>query len=141
VPDDVVVFQAALELVQDPALTGVAPRLRIQMRARAVSHGLHLINSPPILQAMTDRPRLPTELGELLRQRRESLGLSKTAAAERAGRVREVIYRLEGGQEASVSSLFDALRALNLVMHIEPAGLPTMEDVAAAFNRDDDDAP
>ena len=93
------------------------------------------------VQAMTDRPRLPSELGELLRQRRESLGLSKTAAAERAGRVREVIYRLEGGQEASVSSLFDILRALNLVMHIEPAGLPTMEDVAAAFNRDDDDAP
>lgn len=90
---------------------------------------------------MADRPRLPAELGELLRQRRESLGLSKTAAAERAGRVREVIYRLEGGQEASVSSLFDMLRALNLVMHIEPAGLPTMEDVAAAFNRDDDDAP
>jgi len=90
---------------------------------------------------MTDRPRLPTELGDLLRQRREALGLGKKAVAERAGRVREVVYRLEGGAEASVSSLFDVLRALNLVMHIEPAGLPTMEDVAAAFNRDDDDAP
>ncbi|RRS03739.1 helix-turn-helix domain-containing protein [Aquabacterium soli] len=90
---------------------------------------------------MTDRPRLPYELGNLLRQRRESLGLSKTAAAGRAGRVREVIYRLESGQEASVSSLFDVLRALNLVMHIEPAGLPTMEEVAAAFYREDDDAP
>ncbi len=90
---------------------------------------------------MADRPRFPTELGELLRQRRERMGLSKTATAQRAGRVREVVYRLEGSQEASVSSLFDVLRALNLVMHIEPAGLPTMEDVAAAFNRDDDDAP
>lgn len=88
---------------------------------------------------MTDRPRLPSELGELLKQRREELGLSKKAVAERAGRVREVVYRLEGGQEASVSSLFDALRALKLVMHIEPAGLPSMEDVAAAFNKDDDD--
>lgn len=92
----------------------------------------------PILQAMTDSPRLPYELGMVLQQRRESLGLSKTATAQRAGRVREVIYRLEAGEEASVSSLFDVLRALNLVMHIEPAGLPTMEEVAAAFYRYDD---
>jgi hypothetical protein len=54
--------------------------------------------------------------------------------------VREVIYRLEGGEEAAVSSLFDVLRALNLVMHIAPAGLPTMEEVAEAFNKDDPDA-
>ena len=92
------------------------------------------------MQAMTDRPRLPSELGELLRQRREELGLGKKAVAERAGRVREVVYRLEGGDEASVSSLFDVLRSLNLVMHIEPAGLPTLEEVADAFNKDDDDA-
>ncbi|MEY4765493.1 MAG: hypothetical protein RI907_2166 [Pseudomonadota bacterium] len=92
------------------------------------------------MSAMTDTPRLPSELGELLQQRREALGLSKKATAERAGRVREVIYRLEGGQEASVSSLLDVLRALKLVMRIEPAGLPTMEDIAATFNRDEDDA-
>ena len=80
---------------------------------------------------MTDMPRLPCELGDLLRRRREALGLGKKAAAERAGRVREVIYRLEGGQEASVSSLFDVLRSLNLVMHIVPAG---------GFSQDGDDA-
>jgi HTH-type transcriptional regulator / antitoxin HipB len=91
------------------------------------------------MQAMTDKPRLPAELGDLLRRRREELGLSKKATAERAGRVREVVYRLERGEEASVSSLFDLLRSLNLVMHIGPAGLPTLEEVAAAFNKDDDD--
>jgi predicted transcriptional regulator len=89
---------------------------------------------------MTDTPRLAAELGDLLRRRREELGLGKKAVAERAGRVREVVYRLEGGEEASVSSLLDVLRALNLVMHIQPAGLPTMEEVAAAFNRDEEDA-
>ena len=88
----------------------------------------------------TSTPRLPQELGALLARRRVELGLGKKAVAERAGRVREVVYRLEGGEEASVSSLFDVLRALNLVMRIEPAGLPTMEEVAAAFNKDDDDA-
>ncbi len=90
------------------------------------------------MQAMTDTPRLPSELGDLLRSRREELGLGKKAVAERAGRVREVVYRLEGGQEASVSTLLDVLRALNLVMHIVPAGLPSMAQVAAAFNKDDD---
>jgi len=89
---------------------------------------------------MADIVRLPAELGDLLQQRREELGLSKKAVAERAGRVREVIYRLEGGEEASVSSLFDVLRSLNLAMRLEPAGLPTMEEVAAAFNKDDDAA-
>lgn len=89
---------------------------------------------------MTDTPRLPEELGALLARRRVELGLGKKAVAERAGRVREVVYRLEGGAEASVSSLFDVLRALNLVIRIEPAGLPTMQEVAAAFNKDEDDA-
>ena len=91
------------------------------------------------MQAMTDTPRVPSELGKLHRQRREELGLSKKAVAARAGRGREVVYRLEVGEEEPVSSLFDVLRSLNLVMRIEPAGLPTMEEVAAAFNKDDDD--
>lgn len=90
------------------------------------------------MRAMADMIRMPSELGELLQQRREELGLSKKAVAERAGRVREVVYRLEGGEEASVSSLFDVLRALSLVMRIAPVGLPTMEEVAAAFNKGDD---
>ena len=92
------------------------------------------------MQGMTDTLRLPQELGDLLTRRRVELGLGKKAVAERAGRVREVVYRLEGGEEASVSSLFDVLRALNLVMRLEPAGLPTMQEVAAAFNKDEDDA-
>ena len=89
---------------------------------------------------MTDNPRLHSQLGDVLRRRREEFKLSKKAVAESAGRVREVIYRLEGGEEAAVSSLFDVLRALNLVMRIAAAGLPSMEEVAEAFNKDDPDA-
>jgi transcriptional regulator with XRE-family HTH domain len=111
-----------------------------ELGQKCVSHALHIGVTYVTMQVMTDKPRLISELGDLLRQRREELGLGKKAVAERAGRVREVVYRLEGGEEASVSSLFDVLRALNLVMRIEPAGLPTMEDVAAAFNKDESDA-
>lgn len=90
---------------------------------------------------MADTPSRPSELGEVLKRRREERRLSKSAVAERAGRVREVVYRLEGGKEASVSSLFDILRSLNLVMRIEEAGWPTQEEVTAAFWRGEEDAP
>jgi hypothetical protein len=52
---------------------------------------------------MTGNIRLPDDLGQLLRARREELGLSKSALADKAGKVREVVYRLEaisGGASA-----------------------------------------
>ena len=76
----------------------------------------------PAVAALQRLCREYFDLGDVLSSRRKSLRLSKTAVAQRAGRVREVVYRLERGEEASVSSLFDVLRALNLVMRLEPAG-------------------
>ena len=84
--------------------------------------------------------KLPIELGEQVRARRESLGITKKGLADRAGKVREVIYRIEGGQDVSVSSLLDVLRVLGLRLTLEPAGIPSIEDVSKAFNLDDDDA-
>jgi HTH-type transcriptional regulator / antitoxin HipB len=89
---------------------------------------------------MTDNIRLPTELGLTLRQRREALKLGKSELAEKAGKVREVVYRLEAGEDTTVSSLMAILGALGLVMRLEPAGLPSAAEVARRF-RDDDDAP
>ena len=90
--------------------------------------------------AMTDIIRLPDELGRQLQARREALGLSKTALAEKAGKVREVIYRLEAGEESTVSSLLAVMGALGLVMRMDRAGLPTGNEVAARFMEDDDAA-
>jgi transcriptional regulator with XRE-family HTH domain len=92
------------------------------------------------MQAMTDNIRLPDELGQQLRARREALGLSKSALAEKSGKVREVIYRLEAGEDSTVSSLLAVMGALGLVMRMERAGLPSASEVAARF-MDDDDAP
>jgi len=89
---------------------------------------------------MTDNIRLPDELGQQLRARREALGLSKSALAEKAGKVREVIYRLEAGEDSTVSSLLAVMGALGLVMRVERAGLPTASEVAARFMDEDDDA-
>jgi HTH-type transcriptional regulator / antitoxin HipB len=92
------------------------------------------------MSVMADILRLPDELGEQLRQQREQLGMSKTELAQRAGKVREVVYRLEAGEDTTVSSLMAVLAALGLGMRLERIGLPTAEEVAARF-RDDDDAP
>ena len=82
---------------------------------------------------------IPSELGSELRARREALGLSKLKLANKAGKVREVIYRLEEGQEASVSSLLAVVRALGLVVRLEQGGMPTAEEVARAFREGADD--
>ena len=89
---------------------------------------------------MTDNIRLPDELGRQLRARREALGLSKSALAEKAGKVREVVYRLEAGEDTAVSSLLAVIGALGLVLRLERTGLPSASEVAARFMEEDDDA-
>ncbi|HSI49567.1 MAG TPA: helix-turn-helix domain-containing protein [Ideonella sp.] len=88
---------------------------------------------------MTDTIRLPDELGRLLKARREAAGLTKKDLARRAGKVREVIYRLEDGEDVTVSSLLAVLSALGLGLRVEKAGMPSLQEVAARFNDDGDD--
>ena len=87
---------------------------------------------------MAGNIRLPDELGRQLRDRRRNLRLSKVKLAEKAGKVREVIDRLEAGQDSTVSSLLAVLGALGLALRLERVGLPTAEEVAARFEQDDD---
>lgn len=93
------------------------------------------------MQAMTDKIRLPDELGAQLRFRREALGLSKSELASKAGKVREVVYRLEAGEDTTVSSLLAVMAALGLSLRLENAGLPSAAEVARRFQMDDEDAP
>lgn len=87
---------------------------------------------------MADIVRSPSDLATLLKSQRQSAGLSKTALAQRAGKVREVIYRLEAGEDVTVSSLMAVLTALGLALRVERAGLPSPQEMAAHFARDDD---
>lgn len=87
---------------------------------------------------MTDIIRLPDELGRALGEHRKTLGMSKTALAEKAGKVREVVYRLEAGEDTTVSSLMAVLGAMGLSLRLEPVGLPTAEEVSRRFQDDDD---
>jgi ribosome-binding protein aMBF1 (putative translation factor) len=49
---------------------------------------------------MTDNIRLPDELGQQLRAARLAAGLSKTDLALKAGKMREVVYRLKSGDDS-----------------------------------------
>lgn len=85
------------------------------------------------------REAIPDELRAEVVARRRQLGITKKGLAERAGKVREVIYRIEQGQDVTVSSLVDVLRALGMKLAIVPAGVPSQEEVAKAFAGDDDE--
>ena len=86
---------------------------------------------------MADTIRLQDELGRELRQRREALGMSKAELAGKAGKVREVVYRLETGEDTTVSSLMAVLGALGLALRLERTGLPSASEVASRFQDDD----
>ncbi|WP_235533533.1 MULTISPECIES: helix-turn-helix domain-containing protein [unclassified Roseateles] len=86
---------------------------------------------------MNDIVRLSSDLGAALKQARQAAGMSITEVAEKAGRVRDVIYRLESGHDTSVASLFAVLSALQLNIRLEPARMPKLEEVVARFGADE----
>jgi DNA-binding phage protein len=87
---------------------------------------------------MTDNIRLPDELGRQLQAYRTALKMGKTELAEKAGKVREVVYRLEAGEDTTVSSLMAVLGALGLAIRLERVGLPSAQEVARRFQEDED---
>lgn len=88
---------------------------------------------------MKDIIRVPTDLGLAVRAARKSGRLKATAIALGAGRARNVLYRLERGEDITVASLLDILRAMGLTIRLEPLGLPTLAEVRSRFAHDDDD--
>ncbi|CAM4153843.1 helix-turn-helix domain-containing protein [Roseateles saccharophilus] len=88
---------------------------------------------------MNDVIRLQADLGTSLKKAREDAGLSIKELAAKAGRVRDVIYRLEAGKDVSVASLFAVLSVLQMTLRVERAGLPTLEDVQTRFGADEEE--
>jgi len=86
--------------------------------------------------------RLPTDLGAALKAHRQQRGLTAVDVAARAGRSRDILYRLERGEDVTVSALLDILRALDLSLALQPAGLPTLDEMQRRFGDEahDDDA-
>ncbi len=90
---------------------------------------------------MKDIIRLPCDLGEAIKQFRKAEKIKAIHIAQHSGRSRDVLHRLECGEDVTVSSLMSILAAMGLVMRLEKAGLPTLAEMRARFaDEDDDDA-
>lgn len=87
-----------------------------------------------------DTLRLPADLGAALKAHRQQQGLTAVDVATRAGRSRDILYRLERGEDVTVSALMDILRAQGLSLALQPAGLPTLDEMQRRFGADADDA-
>lgn len=93
------------------------------------------------MSTIMDKLRLPADLGTAIAQYREDNKLSAVAVARKAGRSRTVLHKLERGEDVTVTSLFDLLRAMGLCLSLQKAGMPTLEEMQRRFaDGDDDDA-
>ena len=72
-----------------------------------------------------------------------SNGIAKptSSAPRRSPRSRgaaDTLNRLERGEDVTVKSMFDILRAMGLCIRLEPAGIPTLAEMRERFGGDDD---
>ena len=86
-----------------------------------------------------DKIKTTQMLGAAFHRMRSEAGLRPSKIAERAGRSRDILYRLESGKDISVSALLDLLRATGHAIQIVPTGLPTMDQMRAMFQEETDD--
>lgn len=96
------------------------------------------MTSSCILSFKMDNIRLSSDLGSAIKAHRLQQRLKTTDIAAASGRSRDVLNRLERGEEVTVGSLMDILRAMGLALRLEPAGLPTLEEMQRRFGHDDD---
>lgn len=86
-----------------------------------------------------DKLRLPTDLGKAIAKYREDNKLTALAVSAKAGRSRTVLHKLERGQDVTVASLCDILRAMDLCLGLQKAGMPTLEEMQRRFADDEDE--
>ena len=87
---------------------------------------------------MQDTIRLPADLGQAIRAARKSARLKTTDIAKASGRSRDILNRLERGQDVTVASLLDILASMGLALRLERSGLPTLQEMQHRFAADDD---
>lgn len=91
------------------------------------------------MSCMKDTIRLPTDLGREIRKARLAGGFKTTEVARNSGRSRDVLNRLEKGEDVTVASLMDILRAMGVTLRLETTKLPTLEEMQKRFAADEDD--
>ena len=76
-----------------------------------------------------DKIRLIADVGLQVRAIRQETKIRTTLNAEKSGRSRDVLNRLEKGRDVSLTSLLAILAAMDKTIEIVPLGLPTREEM------------
>ena len=87
---------------------------------------------------MLDNIKTSRDLAIATGMARTASGKSATEIAQHAGRSRDILYRLERGDDITVSALLDLLRAMGYSLRLEPARMPTLEEMTQRFAADFD---
>lgn len=88
---------------------------------------------------MKDKIRTLTDLGSQLKALRLASGLGVVDIAQKSGRSRDVLNRLEKGGDASLSSVLALLQALGHTIEIVPLGRPSLQEMRRRFAQDEDE--
>jgi len=91
------------------------------------------------MSSMKDSLRALGDVGQRVRQLRKASPLSTIEIAKRSGRSRNVLNRLERGEDVSLSSLLAILTVLGCAVEIVPSGRPTLDEMARRFAQLDSD--
>ena len=76
-----------------------------------------------------DKIRLIADVGLQVRAIRQETKIRTTLIAEKSGRSRDVLNRLEKGRDVSLTSLLAILAAMDKTIEIVPLGIPTREEM------------
>ena len=91
------------------------------------------------MSSMKDNFRTMADIGAKVREARKAAKLSTVDVAARSGRSRDVLHRLERGEDVSLSSLLAILACIDHSIDIVPAGTPTLAEMARRFGQDQDE--
>jgi len=80
------------------------------------------------------------DVGQRVAQLRKADRRTATEISRKSARSRDILNRLERGEDVSLSSLVDILQAMGYVLDIRRAGPPTLEEVRERFAPDDEEA-
>ena len=78
---------------------------------------------------IVDKINNPADLGREMRVLRKRLGIKSVHLSKDSGRSRDVLNRLERGEDVYLSSFFDVLRAMGYAVRLEKKGLPTLAEM------------
>lgn len=87
------------------------------------------------MSCMADRLRSLGDVGAQVQALRKASSMSTVDIAKRSGRSRDVLNRLERGEDVSLSSLLAILAVLGHAIQIVPAGRPTLDEMARRFGQ------